>query len=181
MYDFVHWRSGFYATFGRFGIVRSTGAAGGWPGVPNYALLPAQLGPKTIANDPAPPFRSQSTFLNSTRNFALEYLSEPNSILEVVDPGTGELGSTLDTLFEAQAVPIPPGADPGYVAACMTYYHGADNGALLFSGFDLWSFTRPDLYALADFVLQQVWGLPRDPVARAASATPPVAGRPHGQ
>src|SRR5882672_6966180 len=107
MYDFVHWRSGFYATSGRFRIVRSTGAAGGWPGAPNYALLPAQLGPKTIANDPAPPFRSQATFLNSTRIFPLEYLSEPNSILEVVDPGTGELGSTLDTLFAAQAVPIP--------------------------------------------------------------------------
>jgi len=32
------------------------------------------------------------------------------------------------------------------------------------SGFDLWSYTRKDIVKLVDFVLQQVWGLPKEPV-----------------
>jgi hypothetical protein len=50
----------------------------------------------------------------------------------------------------------------------MTYYHGAEGGTLMFSGFDLWSFTRPDLITLTDFVLQQVWGLSRAPAPQAS-------------
>ena len=179
MYDFAHWQSGFFAAFGQYQIVRSTGAAGGWPGAPNYALLPAQLRPKIISRDPLPPFRSSTTFFGATRFFGLEYLSEPNPILEDVDPDptVENLASKLDTLFEATNTPLPQPAPSPYVAACMTYYHGSDNGAVVFSGFDLWTFTRPDLITLADFVLQEVWHLPRDPVAR-APGSPPLAGRP---
>jgi hypothetical protein len=182
MYDIVHWESGFYVSNGQYQVARSTGAGGGWPGAPNYALLPAQLGSKTAGNDPTPPFRSTGTFLNGTRIRSLEYLSEPNSILRDVDPDPAidNFASMLDTLFIAQGVPEPPIPPSPYIPACMTYYHGPDSGGLLFSGFDLWTFTRPDLITLADFVLQQIWGLPRDPVARAASSPPPVAGRPRG-
>ena len=179
MYDLVHWQSGFFEGFGQYQIARSTGAAGGWPGAPDYALLPAQLRPKTISRDPLPPFRSSTTFFGATRFFGLEYLSEPNPILEDLDPDptVENLASTLDTLFEATGIPLPQPTPSPYVAACMTYYHGSDNGAVLFSGFDLWTFTRPDLITLADFVLQEVWHLPRDPIAR-APGSPPLAGRP---
>jgi hypothetical protein len=42
----------------------------------------------------------------------------------------------------------------------------------MFSGFDIWSFTRSDCQALVDFVLQDVWGLGRSapvPPAHAAA------------
>lgn len=170
MYDLVHWMSGFYVVAGTSPVARFTGAAGGWPGAPNYAFLPAQLGLKTLANDPTPPLRSRTNFLNSTQIRNLEYLSEPNAILADLDPDPAveRLGSMLDTLFVAQGVPSPTSPPSPYVPACMTYYHGADSGALLFSGFDLWTFTRPDLIKLTDFVLQQVWGLSRAPAPQAS-------------
>jgi hypothetical protein len=178
MFDIVHWESGFYVTSGQTGPIRAP-SAGGWPGAPNYAALPAQLGAKTIPNDPVPPFRTISGFLNATQFHSFEYLSEPNSIIRDIDPDPG-VDQLLDTLMVAQGVPSPPSPPPPYVPACMTYYHGPDSGGVLFSGFDLWTFTRPDLITLADFVLQQVWALPRDPVPRTPSLAPRVAGRPRG-
>jgi hypothetical protein len=182
MYDLVHWQSGFYVSNGQIPVARSTGTAGGWPGAPNYALLPAQLRQKSAANDPTPPFRSLAQFLAAARFHSLEYLSEPNAILLDLDPDPGieNFASMVDTLFMAQGVPDPPSPPSPYIPACMTYYHGPDSGGLLFSGFDLWTFTRPDLITLADFVLQQVWGLSRDPVARSIESPRPVAGRPRG-
>ena len=170
MFDIVYWRSEIYVSTSQLPVLRSA-SAGGWPGAPNYALLPAQLGQKTAANDPVPPFRSASSFFAAAQIHNLEYLSMPNSILD----GAG--ASILDTLFIAQGEPQPPSPPSPYVPACMTYYHGADSGGLLFSGFDLWTYTRPDLIALADFVLQQIWGLSRDPIPRARAFNPPLAQR----
>jgi hypothetical protein len=171
MFDIVHWQSEIYVAPSQSAVLRWTGSGGGWP---DYGLLPTQLGSKTAANDPVPPFRSLSSFLTAARVHNLEYLSMPNSILD----GAG--ASILDTLMIAQGEPQPPSPPSPYVPACMTYYHGADSGGLLFSGFDLWTYTRPDLIALADFVLQQVWGLSRDPTPRAPATGPPMAGRPRG-
>jgi hypothetical protein len=170
MFDIAHWQSGFYVSSGQSPVLKSS-SAGGWPGAPNYGLLPDQLGQKTAASDPVPPFRSLSSFLSATQTHDLEYLSEPNSILSGSDPNV----TLLDTLFAAQGVPFPPSPPATYLPACMTYYHGADSGGFLFSGFDLWTYTRPDLITLADFVLQQIWGLSRDPIPRARAFNPPLA------
>jgi hypothetical protein len=55
----------------------------------------------------------------------------------------------------------------------MTYYHGRDvpkiNSARsynVFSGFPIWDFRRVEQIALVDFVLQELWGLTRDPISR---------------
>jgi hypothetical protein len=179
MYDIAHWQSGFFATQGTSSLLRSPAAKGGWPGAPDYAMLPAQLGPKTLANDPRPPFRTSQNFLNAAQFHSLEYISEPTAIVQDLDPdpGVDQPASVMDTLFVATGVPAPQPAPSPYVPACMTYYHGSDNGAVLFSGFDLWTFTRPDLIKLTDFVLQQVWGLQRAPAPQ-ASADLPLERRP---
>ncbi len=123
-----------------------------------------------------------SNFFDAAAIHQVEYLSEPNSILRDLDPDPAidDFASMLDTLFVAQGVIAPPSAPRPYIPTCMTYYHGPDSGGMLFSGFDLWTFTRPDLITLTDFVLQQVWGLPRDPVPRSISSPPPLAGRRRG-
>jgi hypothetical protein len=60
----------------------------------------------------------------------------------------------------------------------MTYYHGANADRSVFSGFGVWDVARADAQVLADFVLQQIWGLTRTtvvqplaPVAAPAPAT----------
>jgi hypothetical protein len=174
MFDIVHWESGFFMTSGQTGPIRLP-SAGGWPGAPDYGALPLQLGQKSIPNDPVPPFRTISGFLNDAHVHNFEYLSEPNSIIG--DPGAVQV---LDTLMVAQGVFSPPSPPNPYVPACMTYYHGADSGGLIFSGFDLWTFTRPDLITLADFVLQRAWGLERDNVPRTPSLAPRVTPHPRG-
>ena len=164
MFDLSHWQSGFAVTPDHLTINRSPRAVGGWPGAPNYGALPISIGPKTLANDPVPPYRSAATFFNSTSIMTAEYLTEPN---EIGEPS----GSVLDTLFDASGGQLLAQNSP-----CMTLYHGTENGQVIVSGFNLWCPTRPDLIQLADFVLQQVWGLEREPIAR-VPASAPVAGR----
>ncbi|HEY6866553.1 MAG TPA: hypothetical protein VI792_04805, partial [Candidatus Eisenbacteria bacterium] len=173
MYDFTHWRSGFFGTSTSSPLVRNTGSAGDRPGAPDYSLVPPQMRLKSLANDPVPPNRSAPTFFSSVAIFPIEYLSEP---LQVTEGGV----STVDTLLAATVVALPQPTPSPYVPACMTYYHGIDNGGLVFQGFDLWSLSQPDLFALTDFVLQQVWGLPRDPVPRTVPG-PSLVSRPRGQ
>jgi hypothetical protein len=48
----------------------------------------------------------------------------------------------------------------------MTIYHGTDSPPVVFSGFPVWYFTRPQAIQLTDWVLQTMWGLTRKPVAR---------------
>jgi hypothetical protein len=48
----------------------------------------------------------------------------------------------------------------------MTYYRGLECGPVMFSGFPIWYFQRAQAIQLVDFVLQQVWGLTRQPVPR---------------
>jgi len=166
-------------------------------GAPDYSKLaalhlsnglPGLARRSSSVDDPIPPFRSATSYLQSS--FRGEALTAGNFILEDIngrDPG-GEV-STLDTLYMAQG-----GLFQGRPQ--MTYYHGLDNpetghtySKLVFSGFPLWYFRRAHQIALTDFVLQDIWGLvradvPRDPLhgtgafAPTASRATPTPGRP---
>jgi hypothetical protein len=64
-----------------------------------------------------------------------------------------------------------PGRDPDQNdAPSMTYYHGSQAHQFVFSGFSLWSYARPDCIQLVDFVLQDLWGLRRQPIDRGSIA-----------
>ncbi|MBI5710492.1 MAG: hypothetical protein HZC42_09345 [Candidatus Eisenbacteria bacterium] len=167
MYDLTHWRSAFAVKLGIPGvrIERSPFPIGGWDGAPSYALLPAWLRPRSPATDPLPPLRGSSFY---TQSVDLEYLSLPNEILEAKNPSPRHQHDiqALDTLCVASGALLPePGPDPAvdrFVNPCMTYYHGVDNGPVVFSGFGIWSFARPDCERLVDAVLQGIWGLSRE-------------------
>ena len=166
MYDLAHWRSAFTVKLGLPGVrvERSPFPIGGWDGAPSYALLPAELRPRSPATDPLPPLRGSDFY---TQRLDLEYLSLPNEILEPKNPSPRHQHDiqALDTLFVASGALLPePGPDPAadrIVNPCMTYYHGVENGPVVFSGFAIWSFARPDCERLVDAVLQGIWGLSR--------------------
>jgi hypothetical protein len=68
--------------------------------------------------------------------------------------------------------------------AAMTYYHGMETPEIIFSGFNIWSWSRVDDLKLVDFVLQQIWQMPHidaarwapQGVARAVNPLPARAG-----
>jgi hypothetical protein len=131
---------------------------GGWPGAPDYALLPPQLEEKSADTDPMAPNRTNPTdFYRS--NCVVEFLTKPNAILER-DPVTRETASTLDTLYETL------GGAAGSGRPVMTLYHGPGSPGVVFSGFPVWYFKRPQGIALIDWILQTYWGLSRAPVSR---------------
>jgi hypothetical protein len=89
------------------------------------------------------------------------------------------IASTLDTLYEASSLLLLRSPAP-----VMTWYHGADANRFVFTGLPLWSFHRDDVIAIVDFVLQDIWGLRREPIDRSlapaggGAATRPGAARP---
>ena len=92
----------------------------------------------------------------------------PNSIVENFGPSGGErLESALDTLYEVSSTQLCVSPAPA-----MLYYHGRENTPFVFTGFDLWSWSRADCQALVDFVLGDIWKLPKSgAAARPASAS----------
>jgi len=106
--------------------------------------------------------------------YACEYLMVPNVITEDVDPSeTGvRIASTLDTLYDASSFLLIRSPAP-----IMTWYHGAEANRFVFTGFAPWLFHRDDVIGLTDFVLQDLWGLTREPVVR-GPARGVAAGRP---
>ena len=69
--------------------------------------------------------------------------------------------SVLDTLYESQGGPL------GVGKPLMTLWHGGDGSQKhVFSGFQLWYWRREQQIAIADWVLQTVWGIPRQNVPR---------------
>ena len=49
----------------------------------------------------------------------------------------------------------------------MTVYHGGTRGQVqIFSGFQLWYWRRESQIAIADWVLQHAWGIPRQNIPR---------------
>lgn len=188
MYDFFHWRSEFVTGRATNRIVKSEAARGGWSHpnrdgtatitAPNYALLPAEMRRKTAGTDPVPATRPAgvgSAFYQTVLD--AEYLSVPNFIVEDVDPNPDFVSeqSTLDTLFalDAFAGNLHPSGST-FPRPTMTYYHGSESAPMVFSGFNIWNYARQDCIQLVDFVLQEIWGLPRAMIDR----QPGLAARP---
>ncbi len=223
MYDIMHWRSELQAyTVGNAKIKRSARADsimryGGWTmptfeGVrsnPNYSRLPLTMDAKTPGTDALPATRvgNDRSFYRTNAFYVLEYLSQPNSIIEDVNasPVIVQEVATLDTLMRTEAAlaqsfqayevgGLIPGTNtpkPNSVIGTpvMTYYHGLEFPAAVFSGFDLWSYQRGQCVGLVDFVLQEIFHLTKGPVpaavparvargARAAWEPPAVRARP---
>jgi hypothetical protein len=160
MYNVVHWRSEI-RTNRTNRAVRSVRAVGGWPGAPDYSLLPDVLMEKSADADPMAPNRTNPSDFYRT-NFVAEYLDQPNAIIEIdpTDPHFSRTISVVDTVYET----FSGSAGSGWPV--MTVYHGTDSPPVVFSGFPVWYFTRPQGIQLTDWVLQTMWGLTRKPVAR---------------
>jgi len=143
---------------------------------PIYTKLPPEMRHRTSAIDPLPPTRtSNQSGLFYLSSYPVEYIHSPNFILEDVDPDPEVVreASVLDTLYEAESINLLTTPRPGQTiprAPQMTYYHGNDARQFVFSGFSPWSYARQDCIALFDFVLQDLWGLPRQPIDRGTVA-----------
>jgi hypothetical protein len=216
MFDIPHWQSEITISSAllmkaNFNIVpfKSTSPSRGWGGgggnptvgrEPNYNIMkqPLANAPNGILtldlrdpgypDDPVPPLRAPNDWYVTV--IPAEVLTQGDFIRETVNSnGTGALFSTLDTLYVAMGGPA------GQNRPSMTYYHGREGPATadtlahnVFSGFPIWDFRRVQQIALVDFVLQELWGLTRDPVsrdpmlarARAASPVRVVPTRPTG-
>jgi len=197
MYDGPHWQSGFSASLKvQATIERSPRAdeiavspwshpdrwTGGEVSAPDYRKLPSEIRPLDRAVDPLPPTRlAYQSGLYYPSGFPCEYLMVPNVVTEDVDPSptSVRIASTLDTLYEATSLLLLRSPAP-----VMTWYHGAGANRFVFTGLPLWSFHRDDVIAIVDFVLQDIWGLRREPVDRSlapaggGAATRPGAARP---
>ncbi|MEQ1833126.1 MAG: hypothetical protein ABL977_08715 [Candidatus Eisenbacteria bacterium] len=167
IYDDAHIRTALGVTPLSAAPFRSSAARGGWSGqgpdgslsAPDYTRLPAVLRYRSAATDPIPATRLASQgSLFYIGNTQFEYVAAPNEVTEPVDPAfpDGERRSTLDTLYEVDRTP-----EPGTSAAVMTYYHGRDNVPFVFTGFAPWMWARADAQGLVDFVLGDIWGLPK--------------------
>lgn len=156
MHDQFHWKSELIYGRSTLEIQRSASAA---------SHLPPTLRRRTAATDAIPPTRSASAgpaFYLS--NLDVAYLTQPNSILEDVDPDplVVDEQSTLDTLYSldgSTGALFPPGRT--YERPVMTYYRGPSNAPTVLSGFAIWDVARPDAQALVDFVLGDLWGMSR--------------------
>jgi hypothetical protein len=189
----ARWRSEFVA--GRAATLprKSSAAVGGWsnPGwrfggtitAPDYARLPASLRRRALAlGDSLPPTRASNptSFYSTAVNPAVEYLTQPNRILEDVDadPLVVDSRAVLDTLYELQGGTLATG-QTGQRPASMTYSHGVEGPKFVMTGFDLWTWSRQDVQALVDFVLQEIWGMNRSMTRppQAPAAPPRLARR----
>ena len=149
---------------------------------PNYSKLPVEMRQRTEATDPLPPTRlSSQSGLFYLSSYPCEYLLDVNSILEDVDPdpAVSREIAVLDTLYQARGVVLltnrtdpETGENVLVPAPTMTYYHGNQARQFVFTGFAPWSYARQDCIGLVDFVLQDLWGLPRDPSIDRGSFAP---------
>jgi hypothetical protein len=185
LYAAGHVRSALTASVSNAEPSRSPAARGGWSGhgpagdltAPDYSRLPATLRFRTLATDPLPPTRPAQTTLYYGTNASNEYISAPNEIAEDFDPSdTGvRLESALDSLYEVSSIQLCVSPAPA-----MVYYHGRETAPFVFTGFDLWSWSRADCQGLVDFVLGDIWKLSKSaPSAsvRAAAGAPPLPSR----
>jgi hypothetical protein len=141
---------------------------------PNYSKLPPAMRTKLEAGDPVPPTRTSGSLFYQT-SWPCEYIADINAIIEDVDPNplVAREISVLDTLYEARGSVITGVIGDHRVGATMTYYHGNGAHQFVFSGFSPWSYARQDCISLVDFVLQDLWGLPRQNIDR-GSFTPAI-------
>jgi hypothetical protein len=160
MYEFAKWQSRSEEAADSPVFLKSESARQDWPGAPDYSLLPAQIGLKSLSTDPFPPGRtgqSLGAFYRTVTEF--EYILSPNVVTEDADPDPNieEPVTVLDTLYRATALSLPFTREN----PVMTYYYGSQTEPFIVTGFDLWSYKRPDLQALVDFVLGELWGMPK--------------------
>jgi hypothetical protein len=173
MYDAAHVRSALAVARSSFAFARSPAAVGGWSGhgpdgslsAPDYSRAPAVLRPRDPGSDPLPPTRFAGQEGQYYFDFnAAGFVTEPNSISEDFGVGVQRIESALDTVYETTTSPV---AAPGSPA--MLYYHGRENAPFVYTGFDPWTCTRADGQALVDFVLGEIWKVPKStPGVRAA-------------
>ncbi|OGF13335.1 MAG: hypothetical protein A2W00_02775 [Candidatus Eisenbacteria bacterium RBG_16_71_46] len=176
MYDFAHWRSEFTVATGLLTVSRAADPTGGPPGTPDYGVLPPSMRLKSAATDPLPANRTgQNPSVFYLKTFEVEFLRKPNPTFEDLDPDPAidDEVSMLDSLYKVTGFSVPgPAVNPQNV--CMTYYRGSESPPFVFTGFNIWTFSRDDCAALADFVLQRLWGLPRrTPAAATVRVAPP--------
>jgi hypothetical protein len=182
-YDLGHLRSAIAVSHaGGLRYLKSPAARGGWSGqgehgtlaAPDYSRMPGELRVRTPDSDAIPPTRTANQAgLYYPSSTDAEYVSAPNGITEDLDPDSTvvRVESTLDTLYDVSGNNLVLSPAP-----VMTYYHGLENAPFIFSGFDLWSWTRGDAQALVDFVLHDVWGLQPTGPGAAFRSTSGVAG-----
>ena len=159
LFDLPHWRSE-VSISSAAQAHRNATLVGGWTGAPDYTQLPDVLFGHDPDVDPIQtyaPNRSNPSDYYQT-SFTIEALTKPNRVVENL--GGDVAGSVLDTLY------MSTGGQLGAEKPIMTLYHGGENPTLVYTGFPLWFFRRDEQITLIDFVLQNIWGLPRRPVAR---------------
>jgi len=197
LYDLAHWRSEMVASRPNTLPKRSSAAVGGWsnPGwrysgtihAPDYSRLPPLMRRRSLAlGDSLPATRTDATTFYSTATWpSVEYLTEDNRVEEDFDPSplVEDQRAALDTLYELQGG-LLASAYTGRRPVAMTYYHGVEGPRFVFTGFDLWTWSRQDVVGLVDFVLQEIWGMrraaPQAPAVRDAprTAASPAAAAP---
>lgn len=142
---------------------------------PNYSKLPAPLRFRSLAlGDTLPPTRLSrdlGPFYNQSPSFVCEYLDRENIVEENVSsqPGVSSVDFVLDSLYRFKGGTLVT-QQTGQIPVCMTYYHGVQAPEFVYSGFDIWSWTRSDCISLVDFVMQEIWHLPRVNIPRSINS-----------
>jgi hypothetical protein len=206
MFDLAHWRSEFcvigpvFVKFSRYDqrdpTVTYPYPQTYWKGgkftnaTVDYTTLPTTLQFRSPSTDPIWPYRTQGDYYVGNPSYSnnglnIEYIhlesyiredmpvpSNPDSIAEM---------STLDSIYLVYGSAYPDqmnqsGSGQG-VNAVMTYYHGAENPPLVFSGMSIWAFRKADCTALVDFVLNRLWGLQRSTLYTAPRSVAPSLTR----
>lgn len=164
MYDTFGWRSEISAK--SMGQASKPGhPIGRTASSPDYSALPDYLFEKSAATDPIAqyaPNRTNPSDFYQTAHIG-EGLTKPLDVIEDVDPDplVERRESVLDTLYESV------GGQIGSLRPVMTLWHGGGGTQRqVFSGFQLWYWRREQQIAIADWVLQTVWGIPRANVPR---------------
>jgi hypothetical protein len=155
MYDLAGWHADIRMARGG-DVQRSERAVADWAGAPDYSQLPVQLLPRAVETDPLPAGRTSGFYLGT---YVGEFMTAAEPVLEPTGDGV-HFERALDTLY------VTGGGNAGAGHPIMTYYHGNQHAPLVFSGFPPWYFQRQQGIELVDFVLQRIWGLPREPVPR---------------
>jgi len=132
----------------------------------DYSLLPDYLFEKTEDTDPIAVYAPTRDRLNHAAFYQQamvgEGITKPNEVTIDIDPDPHVVhqASLVDTIYESV------GGQMGAPRPVMTLYRSPSGQKQIFSGFQLWYWRRDYQVAITDFVLQQAWRLPRQPVPR---------------
>src|SRR5678815_626131 len=169
MYDIPHWQSQFRSFSSVLTMTRLLGRFESAPNTvpPEYRNLPPSLHYRSLAlGDSLPPERNNNDYFPLTASVDIEYLSRRNDIVEDRDPSplVTDEESVLDSLYYARGTNLVDPLTNKY-DVCMTVYHGrAYANPVVFSGFNLWTWTKSDGLALVRAVLGDMWGVPRSAI-----------------